>query len=122
MKMIEEDITINRGEDYIRPLLVTNDDEIPTPINVSTAVFAGEIRDPNAAVSVAVATFLFELEHDGTDGEVQVSLSRAETLKLKRDKFYTYDWFMKIGDTTYKLAAGEIILNYNTTGDASLPA
>lgn len=106
-------ITIDRGADWSKVLVIANNNG--APVSLANTVWKGEIKDPNDPLERVVATFAFDIISGGTTGQVRITLTKAESLKLQKKTYYTYDWFVSLNGVNVRLLEGEIDLQINTT-------
>ncbi len=111
--MANLDITVARGADWVR--VATIKDNGGTPVTVAAANFVGEIKNPNAPVDTVAATFTFALVTDGTDGKIRITLTKEQSLLLRKDRSYAYDIFATLLGRRYRMLWGKTGLDFNIT-------
>jgi len=111
--MANLDITVARGADWVR--VATIKDNGGNPVTVSASNFVGEIKNPNATVDTVAATFTFALVTDGTDGKIKFTLTKEQSLLLRKDRLYAYDIFATLLGRRYRMLWGNVDLEPNIT-------
>lgn len=111
--MANLDITVARGADWVKTLTVKYRNG--TPVNLNGSVWVGQVKNPNATEDTVAATFTFALVTDGTDGMVRVTLSKAQSLLLRKDRIYAYDIFATFLSRDYRVLWGNADLSPNIT-------
>lgn len=111
--MANLDITVARGADWVKTATVQYRNG--TPVNLVGSVWVGEIKNPKAVGDSVVATFTFALVTDGSDGMVRITLSKEQSLLMRKDRLYAYDIFATFLGRRYRVLWGEAKLNLNVT-------
>lgn len=97
--------------------VLTIRDNAGDPVDVSAATFFGQIRREFAKQPAALFAFAFTT--DGSNGEVRITFTAAQSMLLKPGRgVYEYDIFMYFDDTAPKrLIAGKVTV----AGNISVP-
>ncbi len=111
--MANLDITVARGADWSKVL--TFKDKSGVAVNINGSVMIGEVKNPNATVDTVAATFTFALVTNGSDGMVRMTLPKEQSLLLRKDREYTYDFFATLLGRRYRVLWGKVDLQINTT-------
>lgn len=115
------DIVVDRGAVFqeVWTLKDANGDPVDLSAAGANATFSGQVTDPYSAEPAVIATFDLGFETDGTDGQVYFALPVSETLKLKKNKSYRYDIFIRFGDPAdndfVRILEGELEARMNST-------
>ena len=114
-------ITVDRGAVFQEVLTMNDANQDPLDLSAAglDASFSGQVSDPFAATPTITADFQIEFLTDGTDGRVALILPVEETLKLKKNKDYRYDIFVRFGDPAdndfVRILEGTVDARINTT-------
>lgn len=114
------DITIDRAAEYLFILTINN---VAGPVDISgfnttptpTVRFYGDIR--NASSKIQATSFRFATTSTGTDGQVSISLTEADTKLLYEPNKYEYDIFMVRSGETVRLLEGKVTVRNNRTNE-----
>lgn len=106
-------IEIDRYADWVKVLTI--DDNAGDPVPIGSATFAGAISlGPRKPV---IASFAFTILNSGTGGQVRITLSASESLKLVPGQKYRYEIVMTLSSVRRSLVKGTIIVDGNITPD-----
>lgn len=111
--MANLNIEIARGADWVKTLTVQYRDG--TPVNMNGSVWVGQVKNPNATEDTVAATFSFALVTDGSDGLVRATLTKEQSLLLRKDRLYAYDIFATFLGRRYRVLWGNADLDPNIT-------
>jgi hypothetical protein len=105
------DITIDRAAEYTFVLTIQN--QAGTAVDIGSATFYADIRE--AASKKEVVSFTTAILSSGVNGQVQLSLTEANTLTLRPSLAYEYDIFMRRGTVMERLLEGSVTVRANIT-------
>jgi hypothetical protein len=118
MAAAKYNITVEQGATFNLLLTIKSPGVTPTPIDITTWLFAGQIRkSPTDATVLADFTFTIQNQISNT-GEVLVSLTDADTSAIPADGPITnlvYDIEATVGSTVTRLIQGSVLLSAEVT-------
>lgn len=110
MKVIFQDLYVEQGADFGATILVVNPDQ--TPVNVANAQVSSQIKtsyfSTNAYANLTCTVV------DGANGNVNISMSAANTANLQAGP-YVYDVLMVLNGATSKLMKGNFYVQPGVT-------
>ncbi len=106
-------IEVDRYADWIKVLTI--DDNNGDPVNIGSATFVGTVSvGPGKP---AVASFSFTILNSGTGGQVRITLSASESLKLRPGQKYRFEIAMTLSSVRRSLIKGTVTVDGNITPD-----
>lgn len=118
MAAAKYNIVVEQGATYNLLITIKTPGVSPTPIDVSTWLFAGQIRK-SPTDSTVLADFTFAIQNQITNtGEVLISLTDADTAAIPADGPTTnlvYDIEATVGSTVTRLLQGSATLSAEVT-------
>jgi hypothetical protein len=103
--MTKNNLTIYQGSDYGLQISIKQVDGI-TPVNLAGYTFLSQIKS-SPADAEPIAEFTITFVGDPSLGVILLSLSDADTILLV-DESYVWDIFGTVGETSTRIAGGDI--------------
>ena len=96
--------SVDRNADWSKTLTIRDSGGVA--VNIGAATFEGTIK--SAAGKPLIASFTFALISSGTGGQVTITLTDTESLKLAPDQTYRYEISMILSGQRYSLIKGTL--------------
>lgn len=109
-EILPYNITVKQGETWFMPMEYTTTDpvtEVVSPVDITNATFAGQIRVRQHRSAPLLADMSFEVT-DGPNGKFTASLDESATSQLTSDGYY--DISVRV-DNSERIVQGIVLVN-----------